>query len=212
MMTATDAVKWLTDTARGRAIVSEATRAEAETTRQTRAALLTEDASLLDREMALIRAHEPKRNAADAAVLRASEAARAAKADLARIEYAHRQALAPLSRRREHIASDLFHTRPREALNAFVAEMEAEIAQTYRSADVVKERHIDGVFRVTWSNQASIIRRAEAVTLAIRKARRLADVAVDEADFTERVAPPLRASLPALDERPAKYWGGNDAA
>src|SRR5262245_20499520 len=101
-------VRFFTDTPSGQALVAQAQEAETRKVRERRAALLAERKGLLDRQLSLIRAHEPKRKHADAEIEKARAALTAAESAKHRLEYAHRNEYGPLDRRLDHITWELY--------------------------------------------------------------------------------------------------------
>jgi hypothetical protein len=132
---------------------------------------------------------------------------------LHRLNLERREASFRFSWRRDAMVAEMYTTRPSEALEAFESEMETELQRMPLLADSVRERCLDGYYRIQWSNSVSLRQRMDAICDARRKARDFATMAVDAGEFAP-YCDELRTSLPALEERPRRYqWnGGDDAA
>lgn len=161
-------------------------------------------AALDDAELLAIReTHEPAKAQALADVKRCEAALSDACARYASIHRAAQAASFVADAARGRLQKALADSAsPR--LAACELDLRAEAHALYAQRDQVIVKTIDGNHREIWSNTASIGRRATALHAAIATVQALAVEALDEAALETRLVD-LRAQLPALDVRPAKY-------
>jgi hypothetical protein len=109
------------------------------------------------------------------------------------------------SRRRSLLEARLVDTAS-PAIAAAIARIPALVAETQARYDAVTDVRLNGYRETVWSNDESINRRITALFDMRRPLEGLKLEPLDEEGVTARVNAIL-ASVPAVDERPAKYAG-----
>lgn len=174
-------------------------------TRQTQAEELAAlEAQLFEKVAARAR----ERAAAADAIADREAATAAARARAGDLERTYRREMDPLEDRRDRLLY-LLRCSASPQLDACVAELRAQLANSNALRDTVSERTVDGGSRVAWSNHGTVDAYVAAIYRLIGELRDdgpLRLEALDEATVTARLTA-LRASLPSVETRPAKYQG-----
>lgn len=156
-------------------------------------------------DLAAVRQHDREAALLDARVAGLERQLATAREDRARLYRARRADSFVTSGRLDKLRHRLEALAPREAVEAFVVEMQGTLEGQRLQADEARELAIDGEYYVRWSNRDSLIRRSEAILAAITAARALRGEALDGPAIESRLDA-LRESIPVVEQRPAKYY------
>jgi hypothetical protein len=189
---------------KARAVLNALAADEAEAARRERVELVRQLHEARAQLTALYSSYEPIRLADAEAVTDARRALAAALAAQQRHASEYRRSMFAPDRAQER-AMSLLQQSPPTQLVAFRAWLRDEVSRTCSQSDSVKERCIDGHYRVTWDNNASLFRRLDAINSTIRVLDDVALEALDEAALDARIAA-LRDQLPEIEPRPARYF------
>ncbi len=180
---------------------------ESEAERQRiRHAQIADRAANLGEQTSRSLAFEPRRAAALAAVERKQAELQAAIEARHVIEHAHRGEMLDLSMRCGRIEGALLASASPQ-IEAFMKEMQAAWQATFEERDSISERTIAGSMRETWTNVASVDRRATAIRAVMEIAPGLAFEPLDDTEVEVRLSD-LRDSLPAVESRPLQHRHG----
>jgi len=152
----------------------------------------------------------PKLATAEQQVERTKRAFDASLAALADCRASFRQEHFAADRRHTDAATAVYQSSPGGPFFLFRERVNAALLDTQRQADEVRELCVDGLYRVTWNNRASVLRRLDAISASLHEADELRHEALTPEELEQRFDA-IAATWPAVEPRPAHFLRRDDA-
>jgi len=99
---------------------------------------------------------------------------------------------------------------PEAPFFGFRERVNAALRDTQQQSDAVRELCVDGHYRQTWDNRASILRRLDAIGASVHQADELRHLALTPEELGQRFDA-IAATWPEVEQRPARFLRPDDA-